>query len=125
MKVAHPDSRRDWTYVDDTVRAFMLAGGTHDIEGEIINVGNGKTVTVKGMANTVIDMMGIDTTVVIDPSRERPSNSEVKYLSANADKSKKLLCWEPVITLERGVAQTIQWFRENRHIYYRPGQYTF
>jgi nucleoside-diphosphate-sugar epimerase len=124
IKLAHPESLRDWTFIEDTVRAFMLAGQASDVNGRVINVGTGISVRVALIARMVMASLGIRTAIIDDPERERRGNSEVTFLCADNGKAKQLLGWEPQITLEDGLTQTIGWFKESASYYPRAGHFT-
>lgn len=122
--IAHPESQRDWTYIDDTINAFLLTGLADGVDGELFNIGTGKSRSVVEVARTICESIGAGLKVIVDPARERPHSSEVTYLCADSIKAKERLMWEPKYTLEGGLVETIRWFRDNRHLYPMPGQFT-
>ncbi|MFA4831686.1 MAG: NAD-dependent epimerase/dehydratase family protein [Patescibacteria group bacterium] len=85
---------RDYTHVDDVVRANILAMTKDTVgNGEVINVGFGNPYSV----NQLAEMIG-GPTVSVDSLP-----GEMKYTKADNTKAKELLGWEPVIGLEEGV----------------------
>jgi len=85
---------RDYTYVDDVVEANILAMTKETVgKGEVINIGNNKPYSV----NEVARLIGGET-VTIDP---RPG--DVRYTCADITKAKKLLDWQPKVSLEEGI----------------------
>jgi len=87
---------RDYTHVDDVVRANILAMNSDNAgNGETINIGNGRPTTV----NELVKIMSGDH-INIDP---RPGDQ--RFSGADNSKAKKLLGWEPTITLEEGIAE--------------------
>lgn len=87
---------RDYTHVDDVVRANMLAMTKDTVgKGETINVGFGNPYSV----NQLAEMIGGPTTTV------DPLPGEMKYTEADITKAKELLGWEPTIELKDGVEQ--------------------
>lgn len=87
---------RDYTHVDDVVRANILAMTKDTVgNGEMINVGFGNPYSV----NQLAELIG-GATVTVDALP-----GEMKYTKADISKAKDLLGWEPTITLEDGIAQ--------------------
>jgi len=116
----HPT--RDYTYVDDTVRAFIMIAECRKAIGEVINVGSNFEISIGDLARKIISLIGRDVEIVVDPKRIRPSKSEVERLRCDYTKARKILGWEPKISLEEGLRRTIDWIRE--HIYlYKPYVY--
>jgi nucleoside-diphosphate-sugar epimerase len=85
---------RDFTHVDDVVRANMLAAVSPNVgKGEVINIGAGRNVTIKFLA----DLFGGE--IQYGPPRIEAHDS-----MADNRKAKELLGWEPTIKLEDGIA---------------------
>lgn len=104
---------RDLNYVDDTVEGFMLAGSTPGIEGQTINIGSGREISIGDLAQLLIRLTGIEAGIETDSARLRPPKSEVERLVCDNSKAKRLLGWTPSTTLEDGLRRTIEWFRSN------------
>ncbi len=84
---------RDFTHVDDVVRANILAMDSPKVgKGEVINIGTGRNVSIKSLA----DMFGGE--IVYGPARIEAHDS-----LADNRRAKKLLGWEPTIKLEDGI----------------------
>ncbi|MBI5457105.1 NAD-dependent epimerase/dehydratase family protein [Candidatus Kaiserbacteria bacterium] len=85
---------RDFTHVSDVVRANLLAAESPNVgKGEVLNIGAGRQTSVKALA----DMFGGE--IVYAPPRIEAHDS-----LADNSKAKKLLGWEPQVTLEDGIA---------------------
>jgi NAD dependent epimerase/dehydratase len=108
---------RDLNFVDDTVEGFMLAGATTGIEGQTINIGSGREISIGDLAQQVIQLIGIEAKIEIDSARLRPPKSEVERLICDNSKARRLLGWAPNITLENGLRQTIEWLKSNLNRY--------
>ena len=104
---------RDFTYVDDTARGFICAANNSDKIGEVINLGFGKGITIEDVANLIMKLTGIEKDIFCEESRVRPKNSEVFHLISNNDKAKNLIGWEPEISLEDGLSETIEFIKKN------------
>jgi NAD dependent epimerase/dehydratase len=118
------DARRDLTFVSDTVDGFIKAATTQGIEGEVFNLGTGSEVTILDLAEKIIAQVGGEVDIEVDPQRLRPDRSEVQRLMADSTKARRVLGWEPKVTLNEGLKQTIEWIRENIGKY-QAGMYRF
>jgi NAD dependent epimerase/dehydratase len=106
----HPT--RDFTYVTDTVAAFVAMGRADDAVGQTVNVGSGLEISIGDLARKIMEIMGRDIELVRDNQRLRPPASEVDRLLAANAKAKALTGWEPRIGLDEGLARTVAWFEE-------------
>ena len=101
--------RRDFTFVSDTVRGFVLASAAADVIGKVINLGTGRSLTISELAVLIESLLGKRTAIVEDPARVRPRSSEVLCLEANNAKAQSLLGWRAETSLEEGLRLTIDW----------------
>lgn len=104
---------RDLNYVADTVAGFIAAGESPDAIGEVINLGTGREVSIRELAQKILQLLDKDLPVISEEKRLRPENSEVDRLCADATKAQSLLGWKPKYTLEEGLAETIRWIEKN------------
>jgi NAD dependent epimerase/dehydratase len=118
------DTRRDFTYVSDTVRGFLCAAETEDVEGSVINLGTGEDIRIGDIAARIAHRMDHPVEIVIDPQRLRPEKSEVLHLISDNRRARQLIGWEPKVGLDEGLDLTIQWIRDNLDRY-QPGRYEF
>jgi dTDP-glucose 4,6-dehydratase len=110
--------RRDFTYVADTVEAFVQAAQAPAAAvGETFNIGTGRDVAVGDVVEIVGRLVGSGVRVVRDPGRVRPEASEVLQLVCDGRKAEAVLGWRPRVTLEEGLAETIDWFRARHGAY--------
>ena len=102
--------KREFLHVDDLAEACYTC--MQDYEGEEhINVGTGKDVTIKELAETIVDVVGYKNDYEWDISK--PNGTPRKVL--NVDKIKSL-GWEPKISLREGIESTYEWFKENVNV---------
>ena len=91
---------RDFVHVADVVRA-NLAAATTDHVGEAFNVGTGESVTVRELADLIVDATDADAEVVhVDP---RPG--DIRRSRADPSKAEELLGFAPRVDLEDGLRQ--------------------
>ena len=99
---------RDFTFVEDTVAAFMKVAESPDTIGQVVNIGTGHGVTIGEVVHMVLSMCGGQKHIVAEQERLRPSKSEVLELLCNNTKAKMLLGWEPQYTLRQGLEKTLE-----------------
>ena len=116
------DALRDFTYLDDTVAAFIKAAETPGIDGETFNLGSGHEVSIRELSEEIVELTGSRARVVVDEERLRPEKSEVFRLLADNSKARRVLGWAPQVELREGLTRTIAWVRAHMD-FYRPGRY--
>ncbi len=116
------DTRRDFTYVSDTVDGFLSAAEAQGVEGQVYNLGTGRDVTIREVVQVIGGILGRELPVVQEQGRLRPERSEVLRLLSDNRKALIQLGWQPRVSLEQGLAQTVEWIRSNIQLY-RPDQY--
>ncbi len=114
LRLGNVESSRDFTFVEDTARAIILASISDQTIGEVINVGSGKDVKIKELARLLAKIVGTQSTLESDPTRLRPY--DVDRLVCDNSKAKRLLGWTPKVELEEGLKRTVDWIREHNVI---------
>lgn len=98
---------RDLLYVEDCARFVVAAGFSDAVNGEVVNAGLGRDISVNDLAQLIAkDPNKIKHVEHIHPQ------SEIEKLLCNSAKAKKLLDWEPEVSLEEGIARTTQWIAQ-------------
>jgi len=113
---------RDLNFVLDTVDGMMHAVGAEALLGRSTNIGTGTEISVGDLAQKIINMIGRDVKIVQDTERMRPGKSEVERLLADSSFMRQATGWSNRISLDEGLAQTIDWMRHNLGLY-RPKEY--
>ena len=101
---------REFLHVDDLAEACIKCMQDYD-EPEPINVGTGEDVTIKELAETIVDVVGYKNYYEWDT--DKPNGTPRKVL--NVDKMKSL-GWEPKIGLREGIESTYEWYKENANV---------
>jgi NAD dependent epimerase/dehydratase len=109
--------KRDLTFVKDTVRGFLAASITPEIEGETIQLGSECEVSIQELVDYIGKILRKKLEVVLEAGRRRPKTSEVERLFASSQKAKELLAWQPEVSLMSGLEKTVQWFRGRADLY--------
>ena len=106
-----PEKVLDFTYVDDCVDGIVrgihaLAGGR--IKGETINLAYGQGNTLGRMAELVASALGKESRITTAPVLM----GEVTRYVANITQARKLLGYEPKVSLDEGIRRSVEWSRE-------------
>ncbi|MFN8384172.1 MAG: SDR family NAD(P)-dependent oxidoreductase [Anaerolineales bacterium] len=123
VKLGSLDPSRDFTFVVDTANGFLRVAEAENVLGEEINLGNDNTIRIGDLVEKIFFIIGKTPKVVLDAQRIRPGKSEVMKLWASNEKAKRMIGWEPRISLDEGLRATIEWISAHIDLY-RPGQYT-
>jgi len=122
LRLGSTSPTRDFNFVKDTVEGMIAVAQCDASVGEVLNIGSGVEISIGELASKLMNISGIRKEIVEESSRVRPIKSEVDRLLADASKLQDLTDWRPSYDLDRGLAVTVEWFRENR-ARLNPGQY--
>jgi len=104
-------STRDFTFVADTVRAFVAVGEApaDAVVGHVLNAGTGVEISIGDLAGLICRVTGKKARVTQDAARLRPVNSEVMRLVCDSTRLRGATGWRPEVELADGIAQTAGW----------------
>jgi NAD dependent epimerase/dehydratase len=111
------ETKRDFTYVEDTARGFVAVAGSDAALGQVVNVGSGIEVSIGDIVAKVAEIMGHELDVVVDDQRLRPKKSEVSRLLGDSSKAQQLAGWRAEVSLDEGLRRTSEWIRSHLHEY--------
>lgn len=103
---------RDLLFVEDCADFVIAAGMNDKVNGEIVNAGTGRDVSVNELADIVCKACGSNS--VIEHVQHIHPQSEIMRLLCDYSKAKELLGWEPKFTLEQGIEKTKEWIKTIR-----------
>ena len=101
---------RDFTYVDDVVRANVCCCETNADGGGIYNVACGSRISVLDLAHAVIGLVGASG---MQPVHEDPQPGDVRDSQADSSRAQAELGWAPQVAFEEGLKKTVEWFRQH------------
>jgi len=117
IKLGSLTAVRDFTYVKDTAEAFVAAVSSDKSIGQVINFGTGVGTEISKVKEEVEKIMGKKIEVETDEQRIRPKKSEVWELICDSTKAKDLTGWQPVRSLNEGLAETVEFIANHPEIY--------
>jgi UDP-glucose 4-epimerase len=91
---------RDFVNVHDVVNAIVSIMENNEADGEVFNVGSGKPVTIRELAETTIELAGAKTRI----KRETSRLGDIKHSHADISKARDILGYEPRIQLKDGLS---------------------
>jgi NAD dependent epimerase/dehydratase len=116
IKLGDVTPTRDLLFVKDTVEGFVEIAKSDRLIGEDVNIATESEISVKQLAENLIEIINPQARVIEDNERLRPEKSEVFRLFGSAAKLKSSTPWQPRYTLTQGLQETIAWFREPRNL---------
>ncbi|HJW14507.1 MAG TPA: SDR family NAD(P)-dependent oxidoreductase [Thermoanaerobaculia bacterium] len=108
---------RDFLFVDDCVEALVLAAQNPAVVGEILNVGNDRASTFLEVAQILRELVTGTAFEFTDFTPERKAQEPGDFVS-DISKIRRLLGWEPRVSLREGLARTVAFYRERRDDYF-------
>ena len=103
---------RDYIFVQDVVEAYLLlASKTTDqgIRGQAFNFSGEQPWTVLEIVENIQKLMKCEH---IEPTILNQANAEIRDQYLDSSKSKRVLKWAPLFSLEKGLVQTIEWYKD-------------
>jgi NAD dependent epimerase/dehydratase len=123
VRLGNLEPTRDLNFVTNTVEGFLAAASTPAAVGQTINLGSGREIRMGDLLTLITDVLGRKVHVEVEEQRVRPAGSEVSRLLADNRRAREVLGWEPRVSLEEGLRQTVAWLKEHRALY-RSQSYT-
>lgn len=113
IKLGNTTPRRDFLFVKDTVRGFIALGKCEEAVGKTVNIGVGQDISIEEVMRKILGLMGKEGQVEVEGRRIRPEKSEVMQLLSDTRLAQTLFQWKPLYSLEDGLRETIEWYRQN------------
>jgi NAD dependent epimerase/dehydratase len=113
VRLGNIKPRRDFLFVEDTVRGFIQLGKCDEALGKVVNIGAGKDISIEELTGKILDLMGKRGKIEVEERRIRPEKSEVMQLLSDTQLAQKLFGWAPKYILEDGLRETIEWYQKN------------
>lgn len=116
IKLGNLHPTRDFNYVEDICRGFLLLAECDAAVGETVNIGSNFEISIGDTVNVIKELLHSDLRVITDDSRIRPNTSEVERLWCDNTKIHKLTGFRPQIEIHDGLKKTIEWFSDRKNL---------
>lgn len=113
IKLGSLTPTRDFNFVKDTANGFIKIYESDKTIGEEINIATQHEISIGQLAEELIRQINPQAAIVCDEERLRPEKSEVNRLLGSNEKILRLTDWKPQYTFEQGLAETIEFFKNN------------
>jgi CDP-glucose 4,6-dehydratase len=101
---------RDYFYVEDGAHAYMVLAekmaADPSLAGHAFNFSNEIQVPVRELVERILRAMGSE----LEPEIRDEAKHEIRHQYLSAAKARRVLGWEPLFTLDEGLARTIRWY---------------
>ena len=101
---------RSFCYVSDQIEGLLKLAVCEQAEGDIINIGNASEIEIMDLANMIKRLVNSKSEIISHPLPEDDSPRRKPDIT----KAKKLLDWQPKVSLEEGLNKTIEWFKTGK-----------
>lgn len=104
----------DFVYIDDCIGAMMAAlENFESLPGKVINIGAGECVTLIELAKEIVDCVGTEVGVEVEPNRR----GEVSRFVADVTRARRLLGYAPDYDLVSGIEEAVAWYSDHQPIF--------
>lgn len=107
---------RDFTYVNDCVEAMLLAAYDEKADGQIFNLGGDCTISLKDLADLLIELNGSGEYLIREFPEERKKIDIGDYYS-DYNLIQRTLGWTPKVDLKEGFRRTVDYYKEHFNQY--------
>jgi nucleoside-diphosphate-sugar epimerase len=101
------EQTRDFTYIANVVDGVLRATQARDASGEVINVATAGRISLNKLFEVIRDLVGIN----VQPKYAEVRAGDVRDSQADIGKARRLLNYEPSVSLEEGLKRTVAWYR--------------
>ena len=108
---------RDFTYVDDVVDAFLMAGMNDSANGQVFNIGAIEPVSLRELTELLIEIAGTGS-YKLEPFPAERKAIDIGSIYIDDRKIRRVLKWQPRVDLREGLTRTIAYYRAHRSEYW-------
>ncbi|MCX6046382.1 MAG: NAD-dependent epimerase/dehydratase family protein [Chloroflexi bacterium] len=109
---------RDLTHVDDVVDAFLRAGASDAVNGQVFNLGGSAPVSLLSLAQMLVEIAG-QGSVRLVPWPEARKRIDIGDVYSSYARIQNVLGWQPTIDLRSGLAQTLAYYQQHHQHYWK------
>ena len=108
---------RDFTYVDDVVDAFLMAGASDAANGQVFNVGAIEPISLREVTELLIEIAGTGS-FRLQPFPPERKVIDIGSIYVDDRKLRRVLKWQPKVDLREGLKRTVEFYRAHRAQYW-------
>ncbi len=124
IRLGSLEPTRDFTYVADTCAGLVALLNSDRTVGQEVNLASQTEISVGELALKLVGLVNPRAKIITEAQRVRPEKSEVERLLGSRQKAKDLCGWEPKVSLDQGLAETLRWFKDPANLSkYKPRIY--
>lgn len=109
IKLGDLSPTRDFNYVEDCCRGFIMLAESKNAIGKTFNIGSNSEISINDLLKLIKELMSSDVTFINDEQRKRPKKSEVLRLLCDNKKINELVGYKPSVNIRDGLKKTIDW----------------
>jgi nucleoside-diphosphate-sugar epimerase len=103
------EQTRDFCFIENVIRANLLAADAPKISGEVINIACGNSISLNKIVNLANQLLGTNLAPEYQPARV----SDVRHSWADVSLAEKIIGYRPIVQFEEGLRRSIDWYRGN------------
>jgi UDP-glucose 4-epimerase len=111
---------RDFVYVDDVVDAFLRAGGTDAVNGDVFNVGGSDPISHRELVEMLIGIAGTGSARFVEWPADKKA-IDIGSVYSDSTKFQRAVGWCPRVSIREGLARTVAFYREHLPRYVEEG----
>jgi UDP-glucose 4-epimerase len=108
---------RDFTFVDDVVEAFLMAGANDAANGQVFNLGGLEPISLRDVTQLLVETARTGSYRLVPFPPERKA-IDIGSIYVDDRKIRQALGWQPRVDMREGLAKTVAFYREHRHEYW-------
>ncbi len=104
------EQSRDFVFVEDVVRANLLAMSKEHLYGDVMNVASGKNLSLNQLLKALADILDSRISAIY----RDPRSGDIRHSLGDGERAKRLLNFAPTVELKTGLERTIAYFMKKR-----------
>jgi len=107
---------RDFVYVEDAADAFLRAGASDAVNGEVFNVGGTEPISLRHLTSLLIDVAGSGRVEYVDWPADKKA-IDIGSFYTDSSKFTRTTGWTPTVALPDGLRRTVDFYRQHLNQY--------
>ena len=111
------EQKRDFNYIDDVVRAFLMVAAGEKSNGEVFNLGSWKPISIREVTELLLEATKTGSYEFV-PFPEDRRRIEIGDFWGDFSKIRSFFGWEPKVPLKEGLERTVEYYLKNKEHYW-------